>query len=135
MGKSSSFGLPYSLCIMTICNFSFFPLLFRGQDFGSDCISSWSLLTFYFSDGWVTNSVLGSLPDERRMGKFVQIIMLSPIPILMNFFFNFALQKHSILYNNTSFVCKVKPLCLPIRSDVALDARFLSVHVLTVANF
>ena len=26
------------------CNFSYFPLWFLGRDFGSDCISSWSLL-------------------------------------------------------------------------------------------
>ena len=33
-----------SLCNLTICNFSYFPLL----DFGSDCFSSWSLHTFHF---------------------------------------------------------------------------------------
>ena len=29
-----------SLCILTYCKFSYFPLWFIGQDFGSDCISS-----------------------------------------------------------------------------------------------
>ena len=28
--------------------FTYFPLLFLGRDFGSDCISSWSLLMVYF---------------------------------------------------------------------------------------
>ena len=39
-----------SLCItcMSICNFSYFPFWFCGQDLGCDCSSSWSLLTFYF---------------------------------------------------------------------------------------
>ena len=36
----------FSLCILTICKFSHFPFWFRGPDFGSDCISSWSLFTF-----------------------------------------------------------------------------------------
>ena len=35
--------------VLSICNFSFLPLSrFRGRDVGSDCISSWSLLTFHF---------------------------------------------------------------------------------------
>ena len=37
-----------SLCILTYCNLSYFRLWFLGRDFGSDCISSWSLITFYF---------------------------------------------------------------------------------------
>ena len=40
---------------MYICNFGFSHFGFKGQAFGSDCISSWSLLTFYecamFFDG------------------------------------------------------------------------------------
>ena len=39
--KSCSFGLPaVNLCILL------FPFWFWGQDVGSDCISSWSLLIF-----------------------------------------------------------------------------------------
>ena len=38
----------FSLCIMSICNFSYFPFWFLGQDFRSDRISSWSLLMIYF---------------------------------------------------------------------------------------
>ena len=44
-------GLPHgicSLCILTYCNLSYFLLWFWRQDFGSDYISSWSLLIFYF---------------------------------------------------------------------------------------
>ena len=37
-----------SLCIISVCNCSCFSLCFRRRDFGSDCTSSWSLLTFYF---------------------------------------------------------------------------------------
>ena len=37
-----------SLCILTYCNLSYFPLWFGGGDFDSDCISSWPLFTFYF---------------------------------------------------------------------------------------
>ena len=33
-----------SLCILTIGNFSYFPFWFWGQNFGSDCSCSWSLL-------------------------------------------------------------------------------------------
>ena len=29
-----------SLCILTICNISYFPFWFRGLDLGSDCFSS-----------------------------------------------------------------------------------------------
>ena len=36
------------LCILTICNFSYFPFSFLGLDLGSDCFSSRSLHTFYF---------------------------------------------------------------------------------------
>ena len=36
------------LCIMFICNFGYFLFWFQGKEFGSDCISSLSLLTFYF---------------------------------------------------------------------------------------
>ena len=34
--------------ILSFSYFSYFPFWFRGQDFGSGCASSWSLLTFYF---------------------------------------------------------------------------------------
>ena len=34
----------FSLCIVYICNFGYFPFWFRGRDFGSCCGSSWSLL-------------------------------------------------------------------------------------------
>ena len=37
-----------SLCILTICNFSYFPYGFLGLDLGFDCFSSWSLHTLYF---------------------------------------------------------------------------------------
>ena len=37
-----------SLCSLTICYFGYFSFGFLGQDFGSDCPSSWSLLTNYF---------------------------------------------------------------------------------------
>ena len=36
-----------SLCILTICNFSYFPFSFRGLDLGSGCFRSWSLGTFF----------------------------------------------------------------------------------------
>ena len=29
-----------SLCVLTICNSSYFPFWFRGLDLGSDCLSS-----------------------------------------------------------------------------------------------
>ena len=37
-----------SLCILTICYFSYFPFWFLGRDLGSDSPSSWSLHTCYF---------------------------------------------------------------------------------------
>ena len=37
-----------SPCILTFCNFDYFPFWFLGLDFGSDCFSSWSLHTFNF---------------------------------------------------------------------------------------
>ena len=37
-----------SLCILTICNTSYFQLWYWGLELGSDRPSSWSLLTFYF---------------------------------------------------------------------------------------
>ena len=37
-----------SLCILTICNFSYFPFWFLVLDLGTDRFSSWSLHTFYF---------------------------------------------------------------------------------------
>ena len=47
MGKSCSFGQQYVLFIMSICSFGCFQFWFRGQNIGSDFVSSWSLLTFY----------------------------------------------------------------------------------------
>ena len=46
-----------SPCYISICNFSYFPFWFRGQNCGSrsdcmSCISSWSLLTFYCLQGF-----------------------------------------------------------------------------------
>ena len=40
-GNSCSLGLPYncSLCILTICNFSYIPFWFWGPDLGSECFS------------------------------------------------------------------------------------------------
>ena len=35
-----------SLCILTYYDFSYFTFWFSGRDFGSDCISSWSLINF-----------------------------------------------------------------------------------------
>ena len=37
-----------SLCILTYCNLSYFPRWFKRQDFGSNYISSWSSVIFYF---------------------------------------------------------------------------------------
>ena len=37
-----------SLCILTICNFSYFAFWFLGLCLGSDCLSFWSLPIFYF---------------------------------------------------------------------------------------
>ena len=45
--KSCSLGLPYVLYIVDLL-FQFFPILFLGQKFGSDCASSCSLLVLYF---------------------------------------------------------------------------------------
>ena len=39
-----------SLDIMSVCNFGCFSFWLRGQDFGSDWTSSWSLLTFFLFD-------------------------------------------------------------------------------------
>ena len=36
-----------SLCILTICNFIYFPFWFFRAALVSDCFSSWSLHTFY----------------------------------------------------------------------------------------
>ena len=47
--KSCSFGWSYIPFVLCLFVFSCFPLWFRGQDFGSDCTSSRSLLTIYFS--------------------------------------------------------------------------------------
>ena len=38
-----------SLCIMPICCLNYFPFWFNGQDIGSDCVSSWSMLIFLLS--------------------------------------------------------------------------------------
>ena len=57
-----------SLCFLTYCNFSYFPLWFSGRDFGSDCISSWSLLIFYFSN------TLNSVSQITRI-KLIFIVM------------------------------------------------------------
>ena len=37
-----------SLCILTICNFSYSPFWDIGLDLASDCFSTWSLHSFYF---------------------------------------------------------------------------------------
>ena len=37
-----------SLCNTFIFNFSYIPFRFVGQEFGSECTSSWSVFTFYF---------------------------------------------------------------------------------------
>ena len=44
----------HNLVFSLLCLFEAFKLVvsnfgFRGQDLGSDCVCSWSLLTFYFS--------------------------------------------------------------------------------------
>ena len=44
---SCLFGQPYVLFVMSICNFVVSHFGFKA-DFGSDCVSSWTLLTFYF---------------------------------------------------------------------------------------
>ena len=38
----------FSLIILTICNFSYFPFWFLGLDLGSDFFSCWSLQLFTF---------------------------------------------------------------------------------------
>ena len=37
LGNSCSLGWPCVLCIVTICNLSYFPFWFLGLDLGSDC--------------------------------------------------------------------------------------------------
>ena len=53
MGKSCL----CSLCILTICDFSYCPFLFLGLDFGSNCFSSWSLHTSNFKQVRVKHGV------------------------------------------------------------------------------
>ena len=49
VGKRCSLGKPYGLHHVIFLFVSyFFSKLFRGQDFGSNCASSWSLLVFYY---------------------------------------------------------------------------------------
>ena len=43
---------------MSICNFSYFPFSFRGQDFGSDCTSSLSLFIFTFEHFFFPQSLV-----------------------------------------------------------------------------
>ena len=38
-----------SHCVMSVFNLGCFAFWFRGRDFGSDCISVWSSLNFYYS--------------------------------------------------------------------------------------
>ena len=42
------FTIHTSICNLFICKFCYFPIWFGGQNFGSDCTSSWSLLIFTF---------------------------------------------------------------------------------------
>ena len=75
MGKSYSFGQPYVLFIMSICNFGCFPFCFRGHDLGSDCISSWSLLTFYFSiHSRVANSIVGGPFQTPNKIRYINLL-------------------------------------------------------------
>ena len=47
----------FSLCILIYCNFNYFPLWFLGRDIGSDCISFWSLLIYYFQVNYINLKV------------------------------------------------------------------------------
>ena len=43
-----SVNLMFSLLCLFVYSLDCFPFSFRERDIGSDCVSSWSLLTFYF---------------------------------------------------------------------------------------
>ena len=47
-----------------ICNFGCFPFWFRGRDFGSDCISSWSILIFHLWISQVLKSGHNLRPEQ-----------------------------------------------------------------------
>ena len=40
------------------CSFGCFPFRFRGREFGSDCASSWPLLSFYLSEMIAFNTMI-----------------------------------------------------------------------------
>ena len=50
---------------MYISNFGYFSFVFRGQDFGSDCTSSWSLLTCLL--------FCGTLPKSFRVDSVISV--------------------------------------------------------------
>ena len=62
---------------MSICSFVFFPFRFQERDSGSDCASSWSLLTFsyfyYLNENSLNRHLTVSLL-HRIAGSFSFII-------------------------------------------------------------
>ena len=48
---------------LSYCYFSYTPLRFCGRNFGSDCISSWSLLIFYLS---LKHRIVSKCPDHSE---------------------------------------------------------------------
>ena len=53
----AEFGQPCVLVFIFVCSFGSFQFWFRGQDLGSDCLSSWTLLTFFVSTSKFEDSI------------------------------------------------------------------------------
>ena len=57
------------VCIVTVCGFGYFQRLLQSQDFGSDCISSWSLFAFCFEYNIFGNPVVGFSRNDVYIKK------------------------------------------------------------------
>ena len=67
-----------SLCKLTVCNFGYFPFWFWVRDLGSDCPSSWSVHTCFFSYGHfqgVASVILGHYHHHWTSAPEIIVLM------------------------------------------------------------
>ena len=88
-----------SLCILTICKFSYFPFWFLGLDLGSDYLVPGPLHAIYFSNV-VIDHICSSIRNiQRKLSKLCCKTLL------------LLLFPHSSLQNIQCLLILVKPPC------------------------
>ena len=107
---------------MSICNFSYFPFWFRDQDFGSDCINSWQLLTLENLHAGLTNTCFE--PQWKwEWGLGSRKVYLNP-PVM--YYWPFQIGAFVVVPSCSVYVSSILPIDFTIMYVISIQLRSIS---------